>query len=502
MGTRFEKLVSDYQELKSDIEKAILKGAKFMFDCMDGGRVPSEKANPTDKKAQQYGFWPAAEMANFLLVNQTLPNTCSKNLEEIIDHLIDNFKFDVGVWPSTENGTTQYLSAQMTGSCTYVLKLYHNEFLDKDRREQIENVIAKAESYLVDDQHQDGHWLPSKEANLEVMSSGVLFYSYHAYLGIKALSSYRSGDSSQIERAQSRAQGYFQRYAEYLIKERYPSVREQMMSYPELLAEVSKVLQVLNDFDDDSLCKVKSDLRQISAAVFDTVCENKFKTSSVTLTGLPEGAQSAYTNNTPYDVYFSLREDPSSASHLIKMVKEYLGAQDSSRGYCWFIDFDHTKERNTWPTIEALLVLSDAYDLLTEEFYLREMQQIDNMHATLDAREGNLKAEEEKLQNNFNAELAKRQEDFENTKKDLRSSLWGSLVISTIAALASFVLLILGATMEMNETLKTFMITIASLLFTEMIAPLVGLFKKDKTGKAIPKNQSTQETKQNDTDEE
>ena len=361
------ELLEKLEIIKRGIEEKVPEGAKFIFDCMDGGKVPSYHS-----RSNRFGLWPAAEMAHFLLTNHILPKTCSQKIEQIIDFLISNFDEKVGAWPATINGTQTYFSAHMTGYCTYVFKLYFNDFLIDERKIQIESIINQAEKYLISKQMEAGFWTPESTKGATPSPDGInyadFFYSYYAYFGIREVGGYHRNSNTDINNALDRAKKYFRKYAEILINQQIDETADQT----ERMSNVSKLLQVLNDFDDKSLSDDIDKLHSISLQIFDKV-KDSFATSSVLLDRLDDSAQKTYNNNTPFDVYFALRSDKYSLDNLLQVVKWYLDHQDVSE-HCWHLRADPMTNTNTWTTIEAMMVLSDAYDFIAEDFYLREME--------------------------------------------------------------------------------------------------------------------------------
>lgn len=371
------ELVLEFQNTKNDIKKAVKAGTKFIFNCMVDGKVPSY--SPSSKK---FGLWPAAEMANFLITNHILPKTCGSQIDSIIDFLVGRFKKfpdGTGAWHATVNGTRDYYSSQTSGYCAYVLKLYYNEFLDEERRQTIKDIIIRSEKYIISKQQNAGFWTPCDTVSDLGCADGInyadFFYSYHSYLGIKSLPQYYRENSNIVSNAINKAKGYFHKFAQYLI---LSYTQQQMADSAKivLLSNISKVLQILNDFDDENIKREIAELHRISSEIFDIVAKNDFMSSSVTLDRLDADSQRTYHNNTPFDVYFALREEKISAQNLLQVVNWYLKKQDALN-YCWYLNADSNTNQSTWTTIEALLVLSDAYDMLSEELYLRELQLLE-----------------------------------------------------------------------------------------------------------------------------
>ena len=434
----FEKL----DKIKRGIVEKVPQGTKFIFGCMEGGKVPSDHS-----KSNRFGLWPAAEMAHFLLTNHILPKTCSQRIEQIIDFLIDNFDKEVGAWPATINGTQVYFSAHITGYCTFVFKLYYNDFLTDDRKKEIRDIIKKAEAYLVSKQQEAGFWTPESTKGAAPSSDGInyadFFYSYYAYFGIREVSGYHRDSHTDINNSLDRAKKYFRKYAETLINQQ----SHINADLAECMSNVSKVLQVLNDFDDKSLSDDIDKLHSISLQIFDKV-KDSFATTSVRLDRVDDGAQNMYNNNTPFDVYFALRSDKHSLDNLLQVVKWYLDHQDID-DHCWYLKASPMTKTNTWTTIEAMLVLSDAYDFLSEDFYLSEMQQIDSLHIELDTYKEEIVQKQKEQQSKFERDIRK-------VKKTNKTLLGLSVGFSIIFSIVCFVLFLLVVSQGLTPVLETF----------------------------------------------
>ncbi len=454
-----QELVAEYQGLKCDIEEAVRKGTQFIFNCMDQGRVPSY-----NQHTKQYGLWPTAEMAEFLLSNQILPKTCSNQIDSIIDFLLSKFKSfpdGSGAWLATVNGTTEYYSAQITGYCTYVLKLYYNEFLADERRNRIREVINQAEKFIISKQQETGFWTPDSPIGEKINNNGIndpdFFYSYHAYLAIKELQQYHREKSRSIENALAQAKLYFKEYANYRIAD-YKSRELTDTEKCELLSYISKALQVLNDFKDDNLESTIAELHNISLEIFDVAKKNNFYCSDLTLNRVPHGSQRGFHNNTPYDVYFALREEKISAQNLLEVVNWYLNHQTDIG--CWYLNGKNEDNNSTWTTTEGLLVLSDAYYMLSEELYLREQQSLDVMQKEYDSYR-------EKIENEKTALLGQN-EKYEKTldshikviKKRNKILLGVSVGASILISIVCFIIFLNVVNLEMDPMLNTFIVVV------------------------------------------
>lgn len=444
------KVDDKIKELKKGIEEKVQQGAKFIFDCMKDGKVPSYRP-----KDEQYGLWTPAEMACFLLTNHILPKTCSQKIEQIIDFLISNFDRNIGAWPATINGTQEYFSAHMTGYCTYVLKLYSNEFLEDDRKDDIQEIIEKAEQYILCKQQAEGFWTPDSRATKspDGINYPDFFYSYYSYFGIRDVKGYHRKANTDMNNALQRTKNYFRKYAENLIASFNPQSVTSVT-----LTDASKLLQVLSDFDDNSLTELLEKLHSITLLIFESVKRN-FATTSVTLDRLDSNTQRTFTNNTPFDVYFALRSDKSSSTQLLQVVEWYLGKQDVAN-HCWYLDADSKTNVCTWTTIEALLVLSDAYDFLAEDFYLREQQ-------LLDERQRELNSYRDKAESEKNAQLEQLELDKQrlnsriqiiNKRNNIRMGL--SIGVSIVISIICFVIFLVVVTKEMTPTLETIIIVV------------------------------------------
>lgn len=450
------ELVLEFQKTKTDIKKAVLAGTQFIFNCMTDGKVPSY--SPSSRK---FGLWPAAEMANFLISNQILPKTCSNQIDSIIDFLISKFKAfsdGTGAWHATVNGTREYYSSQTTGYCAYVLKLYYNEFLTNERKNKIKNIITQSEKYIISKQQDAGFWTPCSSTSDTVGTDGInyadFFYSYHSYIGIKILPQYNYERSNIVLSALSKAKGYFYKFADHLIQ----SYKQQTLSDSAkivLLSNISKVLQVLNDFDEENIKSVIAELHRISLEIFDIVNRNDFMSSAVTLDRLDTDSQRTYHNNTPFDVYFALREEKISAQNLLRVVDWYLNNQDAVKE-CWYLNADPNTNQSTWTTIEALLVLSDAYDMLSEELYLREFQSLEDELKKNEAEKTALLKTKEQYKQEIEQYEQKLNLNIKKIKKQNKIWMGVSVGISIFISVICFVLFVCVVSIGMNPVLEKF----------------------------------------------
>lgn len=487
-----DELVAEFQKTKHAIKKAVQTGTQFIFNCMVDGKVPSYTP-----RSKRFGLWPAAEMANFLISNQLLPKTCGSQIDSIIDFLKSKFKLfadGTGAWHATVNGTKEYYSSQTTGYCVYVLKLYYNDFLAYERRKEIRDIISQAEKYIVSRQQDTGFWTPSSATSDVANNDGInyadFFYSYYSYFGIKHLPNYKRDDSAIVDNALTRAKSYFYKFALNLIQT-YDQQELTDSAKTILLSNVSKVLQVLNDFDDENLIETIAELHRISLEIFDVVNKNGFTCSSVTLDRLDSDSQRTYHNNTPFDVYFALREEKISANNLFEVVDWYLSHQDIVTG-CWYLNADSNTNQSTWTTIEALLVLSDAYDILSEELYLRELhsfharqKELDDYRSVIETEKAVLLEENENNKQKFDLDIKK-------IKKRNNTLLGLSVGISIVFSLICLALFICVVTMEMNPTLSTFIeviiFSLAGNAIFQAITFIVQVAKKRITVLTDPNN--------------
>lgn len=226
-----------------------------------------------------------------------------------------------------------------------------------------------------------------------------------------------------------------------------------------LLSNISKVLQVLNDFDDERLMETIAELHRISLEIFDVVNKNDFSCSSVTLDRLDAESQKVYHNNTPFDVYFALREEKISAKNLLLVVEWYLKHQDIVKG-CWYLNADPNTNQSTWTTIEALLVLSDAYDMLSEEIYLREIQSLglrQQEHTQLIKE-----IEDEKAALLEKGEIYKQNLDLsiKLIKKRNKILMGISVGISILISIVCFIVFLIVVTKGMNSTIETVIVVV------------------------------------------
>ena len=167
----------------------------------------------------------------------------------------------------------------------------------------------------------------------------------------------------------------------------------------------------------------------------------------MTLDRLDKGTQRTYTNNTPFDTYFALREEKISANNLLEIVEWYLENQNDASG-CWYLNADPKMNINTWTTIEALLALSDAYDLLTEEIYLREVQQLDAEQVKYVNYTAITEKAERVLQEKYNKNI-------KTIKKRDKILLVTSVGISIVISIVCLIIFLIVVTKGMNSTLKT-----------------------------------------------
>ena len=226
-----------YRLLKNKIRNAVIEGTRFIFNCMDGGKVPSY-----NHEATEYGLWPSAEMCQFLLTDNILPKTCSRKIKEIIKHLTDNFHViddekRTGAWYATINNTDPYYSTQTTGYCLRVLRQYSNEFLSDEEKKNISFIIECAENYIIGEQQKAGYWIPRNDSATNSCANGFdqaeFFYSFYSYMGIATMNAETSNIKST---ALANAKQYFSQYAEWISGECGMGEYDELIRKPDLLS--------------------------------------------------------------------------------------------------------------------------------------------------------------------------------------------------------------------------------------------------------------------------
>lgn len=177
----------EFQEISKTreyIRNAIEQGAYFLFSVTGKGGTPAKKHD-----VRSPGIWASAEMLAFLLTNKVLPSySIANTIELIVDFIISEYDSSVSGWPLTADDPPKAFSAITTGYCIYVLKLYLNIYTTDARQERLLKIINDAETSILSAQDTEkGFWIPkTKLASVDTtMNYGKLFYSFHAYYGIK-----------------------------------------------------------------------------------------------------------------------------------------------------------------------------------------------------------------------------------------------------------------------------------------------------------------------------
>ena len=423
----------EYLEISNKRElfrKSIERGTDFLFNAMEDGRAPAKKHD-----VEKPGIWTSTEILEFLLTNKVLPSySLSYQIDAIIDFLISKYDGSVKGWGLTAEDPTGSFSAITTGHCIYVLKLYLNAFLDTDRKRTISKVISEAETSIIAKQDsKKGFWSPGNESSESVsteMNYGKLFYSYHAYYGIKRIGegTIVNSNSDKINAARKKANIYFSDFAYNIVKLVNSSQSLNFNARATVLGHVANLIQVLADIDAKGNEALLNELYKILDSYDDEVC---FTATTVPIYELPANSYNNFHLNTPFAVFLALLSSKNSAKGLLKIADWYLDRQDP-RLHCWYFNDDCNSGIDTWSTCEALLVLSYAHIFCYESYYEFELKKVkekyEQCEACKDTIKKTLKSEAQSANHSING---------------AKQSMIISIVISIFLSLCSIAALII-----------------------------------------------------------
>ena len=359
-------------ELKKNTNAAILNATKFMIEHgMDKGGT---KIRSTSPNLEKYGIWPTTEFLEFLLSNDILPITPKivEIMEGMINFIIEKYNRKEKKWPLTDvKGSTA--SAITSGHCIYVLKLYiSRHFVDYTKTESIKQIIREAEDKLIEDCRQDGSWkiLKGDDAPDIGLNFGRFFYTYNAWFGIKKVPEY-TDDLSALPNIRNRLAEYVIGVSDMLLQEKN---KGSMMST--LICNMAKAVQILNDYSESNCIEKKNELLNAILLMINESDLNSllYSATSVEISELPNSGYNKFSNNIPFDLVFAIKDNPDCLDLARNIINWYLKDMNTQFN-CWF--FPGTN-MNTWPTCEALLVLSNAHAY----FFNAALKQICNNELT------------------------------------------------------------------------------------------------------------------------
>ena len=353
----------DLDLLKKNTYATILAATKFMIQHgMDKNGTKVRSTSPTLEK---YGIWPTTEFLEFLLTNNILPITHEivNLIEGMVDFVIEKYNSKEKKWPLTDvRGSIS--SAITSGHCIYVLKLYISRpFVDYTKTESIKQIIREAEETLIADCRQDGSWkiLKSDDAADIGLNFGRFFYTYNAWFGIKKVPEY-SDDLAVLPAIRKRLAEYVIGVSDMLLRESNSNKAKSMLST--LVCNMAKAIQILNDYDEANCVEKKKDLCNAILQMVEGQDLNSllYSVSSVEISELPNSGYNKFSNNLPFDLFFAIKSEPNCLELAQNIIKWYL-TDINTQFCCWFFP---GSTMNTWPTCEALLVLSFAYTFVFE----------------------------------------------------------------------------------------------------------------------------------------
>lgn len=364
--------------LKKNTYATILKATKFMIH--HGMDQNGTKVRSTSPNLEKYGIWPTTEFLEFLLSNDILPITPEivKIIEGMVEFIIEKYNSKEKKWPLTDvRGSTA--SAITSGHCIYVLKLYISRpFVDYTKTESIKQIIREAEDTLIADCRQDGSWkiLKGDDAQDIGLNFGRFFYTYNAWFGIKKVSEY-TDDLSALPAIRKRLAEYVIGVSDMLLKEGNDAkVKNKGSMMSTLICNMAKAVQILNDYNDSNCIEKKDELCKTILQLVNGSDLNSllYSAPSVEISELPNSGYNKFSNNIPFDLYFAIKDNPDCVELARDIINWYL-LDINTQFNCWF--FPGTN-MNTWPTCEAILVLSNAHAF----FFESALKQICNNELT------------------------------------------------------------------------------------------------------------------------
>lgn len=358
--------IEELDVLKRNIYATILKATKFMIHHgMDQNGTKVRSTSPTLEK---YGIWPTTEFLEFLLTNNILPITPEivNLIEGMVGFIIEKYNSKEKKWPLTDvKGSIA--SAITSGHCIYVLKLYISRpFVDYTKMESIKQIIRESEETLIADCRQDGSWkiLKGDDAPDMGLNFGRFFYTYNAWFGIKKVPEY-SDDLSALPVIRKRLSEYVIGVSDKLLRESSDdNVKNKGSMLSTLICNMAKAIQILNDYDDVNCVEKKKELcnsilQMVKGSDLSSIL---YSVTSVEISELPNSGYNKFSNNIPFDFFFAVKDEPDCLELAKEIINWYL-ADINMQFSCWFFPGSNM---NTWPTCEALLVLSSAYAFFFE----------------------------------------------------------------------------------------------------------------------------------------
>ena len=359
--------INELNILKRNTNATILNATKFMIHHgMDPNGTKIRSTSPTLEK---YGIWPTTEFLEFLLTNNVLPMTSEivSLIEGMVGFIIEKYNAEQKKWPLTDvEGSIA--SAITSGHCIYVLKLYISRpFVDYTKTEAIKQIIREAEEMLIADCRQDGSWriLEGDDSPDMGLNFGRFFYTYNAWFGIKKVPDY-SDNISALPSIRKRLAEYVIGVSDMLLREsNKDKVNNKGSLFSTLICNMAKAIQILNDYDDVN-CVAKK--KELCDAILQKIKEKDlssilYSVTSVEISELPNNGYNKFSNNLPFDLFFAIKNEPECLELTQEIINWYL-ADINMQFSCWFFPGSNM---NTWPTCEALLVLSFAYEFFFEE---------------------------------------------------------------------------------------------------------------------------------------
>ena len=458
----------ELDELKKSTHENILNSTKFIIDeGMDAEKMKVCSAIASSTKmasSTKYGIWPTTEFLEFLLTNNVIPSTPQivDIIEKMVNFIVAKYNPKEQKWPFTDVEGCD-TSAITSGHCIYVLKLYiSRQFVDNTKREKIKKIIKEAEATHIADCRRDGSWeiLNGDDAVDDTLNYGRIFHTFNAWFGIKRVYGY-SDDIANLQSVRSRLSRYVINMSEKLIGE-YERNKAQYRgaALGALICNMAKVIQILNDYDDDDCVENKKRLLQI---VLQVSRENDIRNdllhsaSSVEIKELPNTTYNTFKNNIPFDLYFAVCDAPECINVTQDIIKWY--ADNKQKGNFWLWPGSHM---NTWPTCEALLVLANAHEFFFETAIKQNCQE------ELDKTKEKYKQCEEckKTINNYLKPLKER---FEKSRKDYIGKVKGAIIRSIIITVFVSVCAI-AALIALSIVLEQYWL---NTLITVVIVPLI-----------------------------
>lgn len=371
----------DFREInikREYIRNAIEQGTSFLFSATGEGVAPAKKHD-----VKSPGIWTSAEMLEFLLTNKVIPSySISKTIELIVDYIISKYDNSISGWALTAFDPPGSFSAITTGHCIYVLKLYLNKFTADARKKQLLKIINDAETSILSAQDTDkGFWIAkTKFVSVDTtMNYGKLFYSVHAYYGIKKVNGYVNDNTFRVANARKTANFYFVNFANSLIKEAYSDSEQDINSKATLLGHAANLIQVLSDIDAEGNSIILNKLHCL-IKLFE---ESIFTATTVQIYELPANTYNNFHMNTAFNVFFALINSIDGSEEILKIIDWYLKHQDPTL-HCWYLGANSNSGIDTWSTCEALLILGYAYTYYFEEYYQGELIKVQKKYEYCD----------------------------------------------------------------------------------------------------------------------